>query len=114
MALPASQLEGRSAELESLVQEVLRRLAAIASAPSDDGAAGGGASNAGAGAARAGQDAKPPAADTARLAIRERVVTMAVLRDRLSGVRQVVVHPRAIVTPLVRDELKQRRIELLR
>ena len=48
------------------------------------------------------------------LIIVERVVTMRSIENRLPGVTRVVVEPRAVVTPAVRDELKQRQIELVR
>jgi hypothetical protein len=54
------------------------------------------------------------AAAGGELVLSERVVSMATLSGRLENVRQVIVPQRAIVTPAVRDELKQRSIELLR
>ena len=47
------------------------------------------------------------------LTVSERVVSLAGLNGRLEGVRQLVVPPRAIVTPSVRDELRRRRIALV-
>jgi hypothetical protein len=75
-------------QLEWIVQEVIRRLRAA------DGHA-----------------APPPAGE---LRLSDRVVTLAALQDRLASVRRVVVPARAVVTPAVRDELKQRQIELVR
>jgi ethanolamine utilization cobalamin adenosyltransferase len=46
------------------------------------------------------------------LRIADRVVTMKVIEGRLSGVDQVVVQKRAVVTPSVKDELRKRKIEL--
>lgn len=54
----------------------------------------------------------PPLATT--LTLEANVVTMVELRDKLEGVQKLVVKPRAIVTPLVRDELTDRKIELIR
>ena len=43
-----------------------------------------------------------------------KVVTLASLEGRLNGIRHVIVGLRAIVTPAVKDELKDREIELIR
>jgi hypothetical protein len=48
------------------------------------------------------------------LRIAEHVITMRTIETRLSGVRRVVVPARAVVTPAVKDELKQRQIDLVR
>jgi len=47
------------------------------------------------------------------LRIADRVVTMRSIEGRLNGVARVVVKRRAVITPAVRDELKQRKIELI-
>jgi hypothetical protein len=47
------------------------------------------------------------------LAITDRVVTMRSLEGRLAGVNRLVVPSRAVITPAVKDELKQRQIELV-
>ena len=47
------------------------------------------------------------------LRIAERIVTMRSVEGRLNGVTRIVVKQRAVITPAVRDELKQRRIELI-
>jgi hypothetical protein len=73
-------------QLEWIVQEVIRRLRLL--------------------------DGSPPMAGDVRLT--DRVITMALLQDRLASVRRVIVPTRAVVTPAVRDELKQRDIELIR
>jgi hypothetical protein len=49
----------------------------------------------------------------AELSIRERVVTLRTIEGRLAGAKRLVVEPRAIVTPAVKDELKARNIELV-
>lgn len=48
------------------------------------------------------------------LVLSERLVTMETLRERLQGVTKVTVIKKAIVTPAVRDELKRKKIELIR
>lgn len=48
------------------------------------------------------------------LSIGDRVVTLRSIEGRLAGVSRVVVPARAVVTPAVRDELKQRQIKLIR
>ena len=50
----------------------------------------------------------------AELVLKERVVTVRLIEGRLTNVKRVVVSPRAVVTPAVKDELKQRRIQLAR
>ena len=47
------------------------------------------------------------------LTIAERVVTLRSIEGRLTGVKRLVVPQRAVVTPTVKDELKQRQIELV-
>jgi len=51
---------------------------------------------------------------TAELAVTDRVVTLRSLEGRLTNIAKLIVPPRAVVTPAVRDELKQRKIELVR
>jgi hypothetical protein len=53
-----------------------------------------------------------PAKGDGQLVVTARVVTLAEVAERLSGVRQLVVPPQAIVTPAVRDELRRRNITL--
>jgi len=48
------------------------------------------------------------------LVIDARVVTLRSIEGRLAGVKRLVVVPRAVITPTVKDELKQRQIELVR
>lgn len=76
-------------EFERIVAEVIRRLKLL---------------DAGQPAVAAGRD----------LTISERVVTMQSLEGKLAGATRVVVQSKAIVTPAVKDELKQRKIELIR
>jgi hypothetical protein len=44
------------------------------------------------------------------LQLTERVVTLGTLKGRLDGISKVIVGDRAIITPAVKDELKQRGI----
>lgn len=46
------------------------------------------------------------------LAVTDRVVTLATLDGKLTGIQNIVVPARAIVTPAARDELKQRKITI--
>ena len=46
------------------------------------------------------------------LNVADRLVTLATLQGKLDGVTQLTVARRSIITPAVRDELKQRMIEL--
>ena len=48
------------------------------------------------------------AAPATVLRLPQRVVTLRLLEGRLQGIARVEVIPRAIVTPLVQDELRQR------
>lgn len=79
-------------QLEWIVSEVVRRLTAALQS--------------------SGQSPASPA--TAELVLTDKLVTLRTLEGRLAGVKQIVVPPRAIVTPAVRDELKQRGIKLVR
>jgi len=74
-------------QLEWIVQEVIRRLRSL--------------------------DGQQPAA-ASELRLTDKLVTWALLKDRLASVRRVVVPAKAVVTPAVRDELKSRQIELVR
>ena len=48
------------------------------------------------------------------LVVEAPVVTLRSVEGRLAGVKRLVVGPRAVITPAVKDELKQRQIELVR
>jgi len=54
-----------------------------------------------------------PPTNEGELTIRSRVVALAELKDRLAGIRKLIVPPQAIVTPAVRDELRRRNIALV-
>ena len=79
-------------QLEWIVGEVIRRLRAEPTLAAGNGSAAAGGA----------------------LALNDRLVTLTTLRGRLDGVRSVRVPSGAVVTPAVRDELKQRGIELMR
>jgi hypothetical protein len=81
--------------VETVVQEVLRRLAA--------------------GGTCAAPAAGLPAAPQSReLILAERLVTLATLQGRLDDVTRLVVPRRAVVSPAVHDELRAKGIELRR
>ncbi|HEY2415629.1 MAG TPA: hypothetical protein VGI40_25525 [Pirellulaceae bacterium] len=89
-------------QIKWVVAEVIRRL----------GVAVGREANHGSTTPNAPWSAAPPTA-TQDLRITERVVTMRAVEKQLAGVKQVIVQPRAVVTPAVKDELKSRKIELI-
>ena len=80
------------ADVERIVVEVIRRLRAMES------------SSAAAAHGPVGHD----------LVLTERVITTRTVEGRLHGVQRLLVPPNAVVTPAVKDELKQRKIELVR
>jgi hypothetical protein len=63
---------------------------------------------------RLGLVRSPPPTATNELVVSERVVTMRSIEGKLAGVSRLVITDRAVVTPAVKDDLKQRRIELVR
>lgn len=100
-------------EIERIVREVMRRLESPAAA------ADGAPCPSAAPASRSGGAAETPAAEQsdegpATLSVDQRLVTFELLRGSLASLRRVRVRPDAVVTPLARDELKERRIELVR
>jgi hypothetical protein len=89
-----------SIDIERVVQEVLRELKLQAAPPAP---------------AAPASEATPvaqPASD-GQVTLSERLVTMSVLEGRLAGLRKLVVGPRSVVTPAVRDELARRNVQLL-
>lgn len=52
------------------------------------------------------------AAATSTLEIREQVIAMRTIEGRLKGIQTLKVRPSAVVTPAVRDELRERKIQL--
>jgi len=74
---------------ERIVEEVIRRLLARG----------------------VGVQTAPPRAD---LVLDEKVVSLSTLDGRIGAVQRVVVSPGAVVTPAVKDELRERGVELIR
>jgi hypothetical protein len=88
-------------DIETIVREVIRRLRDVTSE------------------AASGNDVtQPTIAGTQRVApsleLNDRVVTLATLDGKLIGIQTIVIGPRAIITPAVRDELQQRKITIQR
>ena len=76
-------------QIEQIIREVLSRLVAASSG---------------------GPSTAPPA----ELALSERLVTLRDVEGRLAGVARLSVGPRTVVTPSVRDLLRQKKIEFVR
>jgi hypothetical protein len=76
-------------QFEQIVAEVVRRLGAGSGAPVES-------------------------ARGRELVLSDRVVTLRSIEGKLEGVARIAVSPKAVVTPAVKDELKQRQIELVR
>ncbi len=93
-----------SIEVERLVREVLAELARAPKPETDKAACPSDGSKPSAGLA---------ARDPRELVVGSRVVTLAEVGERLDGVRRLVVSPKAIVTPSVRDELRRMNIDLV-
>jgi len=74
-------------EIERIVQEVIRRLMS------------------------AGVQIKKT---DSTLKLESRVVTLATIEGQLEGIQKLVVLSKAVVTPSVRDELRDKKIELVR
>ena len=51
---------------------------------------------------------------TAELTLTDKLVTTRTIENRLTGVSRLLVSKRAVVTPAVKDELKEHQIELVR
>jgi len=47
------------------------------------------------------------------LKLTERLITLRTIEKQLSGMKRVVVPPKSVVTPAVKDELRARKIELI-
>lgn len=76
-------------QIEQIIREVLSRLAA---------------------ASASGRATAAPA----ELALSDRLVTLRDVESRLAGIARVSVGPRTVVTPSVRDLLRQKKIEFVR
>jgi hypothetical protein len=84
-------------DIDRIVAEVVRRLRSHAAGSSTGPSSTVSASNAS--SSQAGE-----------LVLTDKVITLSLLKGKLTGVSKLVVGERAIVTPAVRDELKQRGI----
>jgi hypothetical protein len=78
------------ADIERVVQEVLRRLTAMTPSPLG------------------------PAVAQTTLSLAARLVTVAELDGKLQGIQRLEVLPRAVVTPAARDYLRDRGVQLVR
>ncbi len=98
-------------DIERIVQEVLRELRhTCATAGLPVGATAGSSSSAA--GARVDKPTVAPPAQDGQLMVTGRVVTLSALDGRWAGIHRLVVPPRAIVTPAVRDELRRRNVAL--
>ena len=87
-------------DIERIVSEVVRRLRqAGVQVQSQDAA---------------GTSDMPAKAVSTTCTISDHVISMASIRGKLENVQQVIVGPRAVVTPAVRDALRERKIALER
>lgn len=64
--------------------------------------------------ATGGNSASTVSEQPGRLRLSERVVTLELLKGKLDGLTALVVHPKAVVTPAVLDELRRRQLRLHR
>jgi hypothetical protein len=77
-------------EIERIVQEVVRRLAAMTA------------------------QSLTPAATNGTLSLSTQLVTVSELNGKLQGIRRLEVPLRTVVTPAARDYLRERGVELIR
>ena len=82
-----------AADIDRIVAEVVRRLRAIMASSS---------------APVSGSRETTSVAN--ELSLSEKVITLQLLKGRLDGITKVIVADRAIITPAVKDELKDRKI----
>ena len=80
-----------AAEIDRIVAEVVRRVRALAAKSSTPATS-----------------QKPET--TGSLNLNDKVITLGTIKGRLEGVSTVIVSDRAIVTPAVKDELRDRKI----
>jgi hypothetical protein len=73
-------------DVETIIREVIRRLLVMGNETSRD--------------------------DGGTVKLTERLVTMATLDGRLANMKRLTVAKKAVVTPLVKDELRKRKITL--
>ncbi len=89
-------------QIDWIVAEVIRRLG-VAAKQAANGMAVGRAANHGSAESPTNTDLK----------LTERLITLRTIEKQLSGVKRVVLQPRSVVTPAVKDELRARKIELV-
>jgi hypothetical protein len=80
-----------AADIDRIVTEVVRRLRALAATSSTTA-----------------PSQKPETQSS--LNLNDKVITLATLKGKLEGITTVIVSDRAIVTPAVKDELRDRKI----
>ncbi len=80
------QMNLETLDIDRIVREIVRRL-------------------------RAEMEVQPAAT---ALTLDAQVITLSALEGKLEGIRQLMVCPRAILTPSVRDELRSKKIEIVR
>jgi len=95
------------ADIDRIVAEVVRRLRAMSAASNDRGRESLAKKDSANHNDSTRQRLPTPAAE---LQLSDRVITLSALKGRLDGVNKLVVSSRAVVTPAVKDELKQRGI----
>jgi hypothetical protein len=124
-------MTGDQQQIERIVREVLRRLAEAgeppahaasppravsqpAAVPASPTPARPSASPAAPGnSAAAGSTPAKPARPHGQLTVNQRVITTALLAGRINGIKRVVVPPRAVITPAVRDLLRKKQIAIV-
>lgn len=100
-------MELSAAEIERLVRDVMSRLQADAASPPN-------ASENNAGALLSAGEKVSPGRMKGLQSIAGSVISLADVEGKLTDVTTLAVGPRAVVTPAVRDLLRQRKIELVR
>ena len=82
-----------AADIDRIVAEVVRRLRAIMASSSTPVSG-----------------SRETTSVANELSLSEKVITLQLLKGRLDGITKVIVADRAIITPAVKDELKDRKI----
>jgi hypothetical protein len=90
-------------QVERIVVEVIRRLGLLDTNPKRQR-----------GMTGDGVPVDERSSSTAELRLSDKVISLRLLDGKLSGVTRLVIPHPAIITPAVKDELKARKIELLR
>ena len=102
----------QTADIERIVREVLADLGLLAPEAGDPSTDAPKAAPVAPESAAPERPAPPPR-PVGDVVVLERVVTLAGLGDRLAAAKRLVVPPRAVVTPAVRDELRRRNVALV-